>query len=112
MNVRRLIVPVVFAGLVATWACVAPEEPPRAEEKAKTTAELLVGTWKLYSLNGVVAPSSESTLIEYKSDGSYTITSDTPKNRGTKNGTYMIEGDILYLHSTTDFEIGQNWRRV
>jgi uncharacterized protein (TIGR03066 family) len=76
-----------------------PEAPaPRAK---KSTAELLVGKWKVVMLQNMqVAPELEI-ILEFTPDGKYRVRSEDPKiGVQASNGTYKLIGNTIRL--TTD----------
>ena len=87
-----------------------PEAPaPRAK---KTTAELLVGTWKQVSRNGKPLPETYEPTIELTKDGKVTfrvLKSDRPIPPA-RVGEYRLEGnDIKFRTEATTESQAQDW---
>jgi hypothetical protein len=114
MSVPKALMPVVFAGLLATAGCSGcsgcgspskPEEPPVVEapvpeapprKPLTETERLLIGKWKLVRQTPPNNPPYEAT-DEFRADGTYRYWSRSPIRPGevVGTGTYRVQGDLL-----------------
>ena len=107
MTARMLMPPVVLAVLFSLSGCVAPEEPPKSEDKpadkAKTPTELIVGTWKRVNVTPPLNPLHPKT-VEFAADGTCTYRLDDARHGfRVTNGTYSILGKEMTMNIDPDF---------
>lgn len=118
MLTRRLVPLAALVPLLLAPGCTASLEVPRenAEEKPggevpvapaprakKTTAELLVGTWRVVELNGRKVPKGWVYRFTFERDGRlHTFAEDEPGRPRSRSGTYSIEGTKLRFQITTE----------
>ena len=122
MTTRLLARPVVFAALFVL-GCYGPTETPKAEDTPvaeekvnlpvapvpkpkKTSAELLVGTWKLIKVDDKLEPAH--VFAEFKKDGQFTFRATDPPQ--TRTGTYQLTGNTLHLTANANGDRpGKSW---
>ena len=100
-NVSRWL---IVLGLLAGMAgCAIPETPPSdvGPPAPKTTAELLVGKWKMVA-DEPGTPKGFEAYMEFTADGKIVITMSCPTERNipqpeVQNGTYRLEDRRLFL---------------
>lgn len=96
----------VVAGATAIWFAFIRERPePQPEEpKPKTTAELLVGKWKMVKHNISGLPAGFQSTTEFTNDGEVMIWLNNPVEAGPQGqiGSYQLEGNTLRM-------TGDNW---
>jgi uncharacterized protein (TIGR03066 family) len=83
----RLLSASLAAVITATLVAFAAPVP-----KEKTTAEKLVGTWKLVKFQGEDPPGGGAT-VEFTKDGKMIITFDNNGEKLVAKGTYKVVGD-------------------
>ena len=96
---------VLVAGLAAgvwqTFGRPQPPEPsPPTPPPQRTTAELLVGTWRFVKVSDAVGPRSYSeATFEYTRDGRVVIRLwyHTIGPAEPQTGTYRLDGDVLHV---------------
>lgn len=92
---------VALAGGAAVWFALTrqrPQPPPEPPTPAgpKTTAELLVGTWKQIRHNHPGLPVTYTTTIEYTRSNRFRVwTYNPPAKPLVTGGTYRVEGDTI-----------------
>ena len=103
MTIRTLMLTALFAGLLAAVGCVPKEDAPElvGPPAPKTTAELLVGKWKLVDHHGHLPEGFQAT-VEYTIDGKVIMWTTNPVERvmpqpEVQRGTYRLEGNMLFL---------------
>ena len=127
MRTRRLLLPLLLAPLCLALGCTgSPDVPPAdaapgANEKPqappphekKTTAEVLVGSWKVVSTGGSKVSDDYMAVTEYSRDG--TMVRRVEKSRNgvippPRKGTYRLEGKTLHFttEATTESR-AQSW---
>ena len=99
---------ILVAGLAAgVWQAFGrphpPEPPTPAPPPQRTTAELLVGTWRWVRLSDLVGPPSFSEMtFEYTRDGRVIIRIwyHAAGESEPQTGTYRLDGDVLHMDIT------------
>jgi uncharacterized protein (TIGR03066 family) len=116
MTARLLVLPVVVVAMFGFVGCSEPDMAPVADEKQatpaekpnadlpqapeprakKTTAELLVGTWKMIKLQDVDVNPQLDIQIEFNRDGKFIVQIIEPKNGiQMSKGSYTLKGKTL-----------------
>lgn len=101
MTIRILLIPGLFAGMLALLGCERQTEAQKADaNEKKTISELLVGKWKKTSVTPGLAPDFQSTC-EFTASGKLVLWSYNSIDRvipqpQTQNGTYRVEGNLLF----------------
>jgi hypothetical protein len=114
VTTRLLALPLVPAVLFAGLACSGPETTPAADEtpqappprtKKTTTAELLVGTWKMEKSSHLKLGPGTDWRIEFTADGRYFASALEPDHGlQKKSGTYTLNGRVIRLTDGADTE--------
>lgn len=123
MTTRRLAPPAALAALLFALGCTASLDAPRekaeapAEEKPKgdqphvapmprikkTTAELLVGTWRAVELNGRQVPKGWVYRFTFEQDGQiHTFADDEPNRPRHRSGTYSVDDTKMRFEITNE----------
>lgn len=86
----------VLTLVVLLAACLAGSYAvaPVPKERKKTTADKLVGKWKLVRLSSGATPGGDVTL-EFKKDGKVTVSIVG----SVREDTYKVKGDTIHFHS-------------
>ena len=107
---RVLLLPALISLLVAS-GCFAPGDGPKPDElpqappprEKKTTAELLVGTWKFVKQTPNHTVPGWQATFEFKPDGTVTLWKDCPVDGDSlERGTYRVVDDSLRMAMDTD----------
>ena len=105
MAARLLLLPSILVALFAVAPSPVRSELPEAPapRAKKTTAELLIGTWKLVESSYVKLSPGFDKRYEYNSDGKFTVQTLDP-NRGFKQtgGTFLVDGCNLRFSYNAD----------
>jgi hypothetical protein len=107
-----LSVVVVLVGAGVLWFAVFRERPDPAE--VKTTAELLVGSWKMTKCDyPPIAPQVEIILV-FSDDGRFETHGADPWNGlRVRMGTYRLEGNTIHFSvGPTDRLDAMTWDKV
>jgi hypothetical protein len=115
MTARLLVLPAVYAALFAVSGPHAhgdlPVAPAPRAKPEKRWAELIVGTWREATFNGMPVPFDRAARIEFTPDGRFVVRVNDPQsgNVGMKSGTYTLRGDALCLTSRAKADAGASW---
>ena len=119
--IARVLIPAILIGLFAVSGCCCPDASPNADNPQlaperrtkKTSAELLVGTWKKISMDGKPLPKSYETTLEFTKDGKVTIRVEKSRNDvlpPPRPGKYRLEGNTIWLDTEATTEsLAQSW---
>ena len=101
MNARCFLLPAVFFALLAvSWS-----EAEARPQTVKTTAERLVGAWRLVTVDGVKMPEHSDLTVEFTEDGRLFIRIDSVVRRSyATSGTYRLTGATIWLTSPVEEE--------
>jgi uncharacterized protein (TIGR03066 family) len=97
MNTRCLLLPAIIVALfAASWSPAGdfPQAPP--PHAKKTTAELLVGTWKVLKEDSRETPKDWTYEFTFTADGKFNVRLINPKRPPqVKFGTYKLTGNVI-----------------
>lgn len=82
----------------APKAATLPEAP--APHIKKTTAELIIGTWKVVKLDGQQVPNDWLLAMEFTREGKLNVFANKPSK--ARIGTYKLTGETIQFHIPAD----------
>ena len=103
MNTRCFLLPAIIVALFAvSWSPAGdlPQAPP--PHAKKTTAELLVGKWKVISVDGSAIAEGHEYTSEFTADGKYIYRvekSRDPVLPPPRTGTYRLDANMISLET-------------